>query len=679
MVMAGGRQLHRSCTVATRPLRHSLPRYGKKWFKQKGLYCNFCNKDGHEVSFCPSLPNRPPKRERVLFVERLLQTPKVNTNKFIKMTLEEAWMVVKEQGGELNEGNPWVDSKFIYDRLRARLGYWKAIGADKSVLSWLAYGIPMRFKSEPPHKAYPNHRMDKAQEEHTDEDIAKHVGTGCFVEADQHTVKCANPILGLSQGGKFRRCDDCRSLNAYLANPKFKMASLKRDIPLVIGEEEVQISEDLEKAYYKILLAKAARVYLAFEWKGKYYIPKVMLFGMCQAPFYFTKIVRPIARLFGALRVPSMSFIDDWLWSVGRLVLDEVRGFIRDLFETLGWSFNKKGQEGTRVKFLGFIIDTVARVFVAPHERVTGIKEALEETRLLANSGLTITSESLESLLGRVVSVSLAIPAVRLWCRALYGSLTREGQGIIMSGEALEELGVLSLLLTFHNGTPFLDPIHDVQMWVDSGEVGWGASIDGVEVMGQFPAAVIGSSSTRREIRGLRMSLESKEGAQIVEGKVVRVTMDSMCAVRNILKGGGPVEALVMETKELWRTCQRGNIQLKPEWETRGSVGMRRVDALSKTGTEWVLQQAFVEGVRGALGVDPWAPDLARCGPVVVATIARKVKAVLVLPRWEAQPWWPVAMTYCTGWANAPRQDAVFVPNCQGYPQWDFCLVSFGC
>ena len=88
------------------------------------------------------------------------------------------------------------------------------------------------------------------------------------------------------------------------------------------------------------------------------------------------------------------------------------------------------------------------------------------------------------------------------------------------------------------NGTPFVDPPHDVEMWVDSGEVGWGVSVEEVEVFGQFQASVIGSSSTRRELRGLKWSLRHPAVLEKVEGKVVRLYMDSMCVVRNIIKGG---------------------------------------------------------------------------------------------------------------------------------------------
>ena len=86
--------------------------------------------------------------------------------------------------------------------------------------------------------------------------MVKHKETGCFVKAPHHSVKICNPILVICQGCKNRRCDDCRYGNSLMANPAFKAASLERDVPTITKEGDMAISEDLEKAFYKIPLAK---------------------------------------------------------------------------------------------------------------------------------------------------------------------------------------------------------------------------------------------------------------------------------------------------------------------------------------------------------------------------------------------------------------------------------------
>ena len=48
-------------------------------------------------------------------------------------------------------------------------------------------------------------------------------------------------------------------MNSLQAIPKFRMTSLKTDVPLVVEPEDIQIVEDLEKAYYKVPEAPAAQ------------------------------------------------------------------------------------------------------------------------------------------------------------------------------------------------------------------------------------------------------------------------------------------------------------------------------------------------------------------------------------------------------------------------------------
>ena len=466
-----GKQLHFSTQLSGIPLKDRLPRYGKKWFKKAGMECKFCLKKGHTRSFCPAAPYDPPAENKLPFVEKLLAMPRVKTNIFNGMTPEGLLQWVERKGSAWNEGNPWVASEKIYDRLRAKLGYWRAIGASDSVISWLGYGVPMPFVQEPKHLVFKNHIMTPPMADYVSKDLEKHLGSGCFVVAGEGTVKVCNPILVIEQGEKLRRCDDCRFGNAYMASPKFKMASLKRDVPTVVSEGEVQITEDLEKAYYKIPLAKEAQPFLSFFWKGLYYLSMVMLFGMCQAPFFFTMICKPIVRVFGVLRIPALAYIDDWLWSMPPERLHPTRAFILNIFNTLGWSFNDKGQEGTRVEFLGFIMDSVKRMFFIRELKVNVLEAQLRELHLASGIGMVVDKKAVQMAVGRAISVSLAIPAVRVWCRALYAQLYEDEAAVtvLLSMESARELSVLLSLLHTSNGFPFLDPAHDLELWVDRG------------------------------------------------------------------------------------------------------------------------------------------------------------------------------------------------------------------
>ena len=137
------------------------------------------------------------------------------------------------------------------------------------------------------------------------------------------------------------------------------------------------------------------------------------------------------------------------------------------------------------------------------------------------------------------------------------------------------------------------------------------------------------------------------------------------------------MEELVEEVKELWLLCLRHRIQLHPAWLSREELMMKRVDVLSKVGTVWVLQQSFVEEVLTKTGLLPMAPDVARCGPTIAAVVRRKVRTILVLPRWEAQSWWQAVVKFSSKMTEAPHPSEMFYPNSQGLPRWVFCLCVF--
>ena len=672
-------QLHWTCTQAKTPITSHLPEHGKKWFAKHKLYCAFCTKVGHTRDFCPLRPTVVSREKEIPFVQKLLSTPRVKAQTFFGMTKEKALEVVIENGEKLNVGNPWAGSEKIYDRLRRELGYWKAMGANNSVLSWLGYGIPIRFVREPKHLAFPNHTIrDPEAVAYMAKDMAKHISTGCFVLAPKGSVKMANPVLVIQQNKKWRRCDDCRYGNSFQAQAQFRMAALGRDIPIITKTGDEAITRDLEKAYYKIPMSEEARAYMAFEWGGKYYLSMVMLFGMCQAPLYFTRVCKELAAFFGALKVPNLHYIDDWYWPVKEGSIPDMSSYVLKFFTRLGWSFNEKGEEGVLVRLLGFVVDLVGRKFVVPKEKREATLTLLNEHRLAARAG-EVEVKPLQRLMGQVISMTLAIPSVKVWCRELFSQVSRATDQhtlrMVLSEKALEELMELSVLLTFSEGSPFIHPASDIEVWVDSGEAGWGAHTStGVQARDWFDSFWIGKSSTARELKGLLMAIKAM--STHLKGKVVKLNMDSMCAVRNIIKGGGPVSELRELIKELWHLCKSLTIQLVPNWLRRCEQGMVVADRLSKTATSWELTQAFRTATEEKLGMDVIFPDVADAKATLMRAIATGWRGALVLPVWRSQPWWPMVMD-TTKLHEVVDNAVAIVPNLFGMPRWDFVVAEF--
>ena len=129
------------------------------------MTCTYCQKDGHERYFCPLRPTEPTPEMASPFADRLIAQPKIDPAVYAGLPWQEALTTLIDHGNKLNSGNPWRNSSLPRDQLRANLGYWKALGANGTVLSWLAYGLPARVHHEPEHYEFPNH---KSYDEHVE-------------------------------------------------------------------------------------------------------------------------------------------------------------------------------------------------------------------------------------------------------------------------------------------------------------------------------------------------------------------------------------------------------------------------------------------------------------------------------------------------------------------------------
>ena len=275
--------------------------------------------------------------------------------------------------------------------------------------------------------------------------------------------------------------------------------------------------------------------------------------------------------------------------------------------------------------------------------------------------------------------MTLAIPGVKVWCRELFSQIARatdqQTPWIALGKGAIEELKELVVLLNLSEGSPFIHPASDIEVWVDSGEAGWGVHTStGVEARDWFEAEWIGRSSTARELKGLVMAISAL--STHIKGKVVKLNMDSMCAIRNIIKGGGPVADLRDLIKEIWHLCNTLGIQLAPHWLRRSEQGMTVADTLSKTATKWELTQEFRLSTELKMGMDVVFPDVANAKAVLMKSLATGWRGALILPVWTGQTWW---QTVCDNMKIHEVIDntKAIVPNTYGLPRWQFVVAEF--
>ena len=87
-----------------------------------------------------------------------------------------------------------------------------------------------------------------------------------------------------------------RHVNRSLWKQKFKYEDL-RVVMMLFGPGEWMFSFDLKSGYHHIDVAQKYRKYLGFSWEGALYRCVVLPFGLSSAPYVFTKMMRPLVKL----------------------------------------------------------------------------------------------------------------------------------------------------------------------------------------------------------------------------------------------------------------------------------------------------------------------------------------------------------------------------------------------
>ena len=105
--------------------------------------------------------------------------------------------------------------------------------------------------------------------------------------------------LTVAEGKKLRLFIDLRHFNNCLVKPKFKYGDL-RSLSQVLDEEYWFFTWDHKSGHNHVDICLDHQKYLGFAWPFsgvvKYFTSAVLPFGLSNACFCFTKLMRPLVR-----------------------------------------------------------------------------------------------------------------------------------------------------------------------------------------------------------------------------------------------------------------------------------------------------------------------------------------------------------------------------------------------
>ena len=492
-----------------------------------------------------------------------------------------------------------------------------------------------------------------------------------------------------NSSGKKRLVVNMRHVNKFLLKRRYKYEDMR--VAMMLFEQgELMFTFDLKSGYHHVEIAAQHYKYLGLEWNNRFYVFTVLPFGLAAAPYVFTKLLRPLVRLWRNRGLKAVLYLDDDVFAVhGVKEANKASQLVQDTLVKAGLLANEEKSvwvPSPVVTWLGFIIDLQQGCVLVPDAKLAKLQLILQAACRMA----VINARALASL-GKILSMSLALgPVARLMTRCMYVAL--EGRTswcdmLHVTDEVRGELCFWAKSLVSYNGQPIRYKPSAVRVvYSDASNVGYGGYI--VEhgpliANGSWSAEEATRSSTWRELVAVSWVLESM--VLKLSGERVRWFTDNLNIV-HILKVGSRKPHLHDEVLKIFNMCVEHQIKLEPEWVPREKNTI--ADCISRIVDydDWQLVPEVFSWLNGQFGpfsvdrfasqyntqlprfnsryvcpnseaIDAFTVDWGEennwlCPPpsliVRVLRHARQCRAhgMIVIPCWPSAPFWPLV---CSG------------------------------
>ena len=194
---------------------------------------------------------------------------------------------------------------------------WESLTNNKFVLG-VVKGIKLKF-TDVPWQAGPLPEINLSDKDKAlvDKEVGGLLQKGAVVKVDPVPGQfVSNIFLVAKKSGGMRPVINLKKLNKFLAREHFKMEHIFTILPL-LHEGCFMTSLDLKDAYFSIPMSDSDRKYLRFLWRNVLYEFQCLCFGLSPAPFYFTKVMKPVFSRLRKEGVLCSYYIDDSIFLDG--------------------------------------------------------------------------------------------------------------------------------------------------------------------------------------------------------------------------------------------------------------------------------------------------------------------------------------------------------------------------
>lgn len=402
------------------------------------------------------------------------------------------------------------------------------------------------------------------------------------------------------------------------------------------------------------------------------------------------------------------------------------------LMKRMGWirAVDKGAWEpAQRFNFLGLIIDTVRGLVLIPEEKVTKYVKAIED--VLSQS--LVTARNLASVAGKVVSVMRAFSPALMYLRSTFSLISQVTEGIAgwnesvqISEQMRDDLGWLAKHLKLNKGRFAWRPAQVLLVATDAcTNQGWGATLRiGTQVIraqGNWSKEEKQMDIYLLEMRAVWLAIQAF--SKFLKGRNYQITTDNQICwhtlpvgsrvptlnklIKDILDLSMQLDAVMVDV--LWIPSE---LNIVPDYLSRyvdlndWTISDQAWEAILQMWPKIVIDRfASAENARckrfnsrfahprteeaNALA-QVWrrdelsyaCPPMAMVNKVLTLVMEQKTRAVIVLPEWPYQPWWPGLQRIAVRWFPLGRAEEAFNrgPSGNAAPfknrEWTFWAVE---
>lgn len=501
-------------------------------------------------------------------------------------------------------------------------------------------------------------------------------------------------FLREKQNGDDRFILNLKDLNLFMNPPHFKMEDIKTALRL-IRPDCYFASIDLKDGYLHVPIQLKYRKYLRFTFDNKCYEFSALPFGLCTAPYIFTKILKPVVKKLRENGVVLVVYLDDIL--IISRTEDECKNNInltKNLLENLGFVINSEKSELTpskNCKYLGFILNSVSFSVELPLEKRKSIGNLAEKFSKKKSCKI----RELARFLGTLVAACPAIQYGWLYTKrlerekflALKNSNNDFNAKMNISDTVIEDIE-----WWIRNAKTMINPIrtnsYTKVIFTDASLSGWGSFCNGEKAHGWWDKeekdAHINYLELKAAFYGLKCHAKNSKDCSIL------LRIDNTTAISYINRMGGIQYPKLTEiTRSIWKWCEDRMIWIHASYiESKENKEADEQSRVLPHDTEWELADLAFETIVkkfGKFDIDLFASRAnSKCNEyvswhrdpdsiaidaftinwsgryfyafppfcLVLQTLQKiqedKAEGVVVVPMWPSQPWYPLFIRLMT-------------------------------